>query len=286
MAGVGALEVEEDIIGSLLGRRDAGDRHPIEGQEVVGHDAQPAAALGDHGTGVEAEDRVRGIHGRLDQRRRRVRVSQLEAPDAGKVEHRVQIAELRVDDVKEAPGTRLALLAARRRHGRRVLGRERRQEADGRLAVHLREAPRRLGDPQVVDREAALDQRLQLDARFEVRDVEHDRPFRVDDPQSVDGDRAWRVADQVGERAQAPGHAAQLQLAAILRQRALDEMAEARPLQDHRRRQHREDGQDQQSCDACDGDSDDPTDHFQRARPRHSRLSMCHSAPCAARKLG
>ena len=71
------------------------------------------------------------------------------------------------------------------------------------------------GHAQVVDREAAADQRAQLHLRVQVRDVEHDRPLGIDDLQAVDGDRRRLVGDDVDQRAQPPGDAADVHLARL-----------------------------------------------------------------------
>ena len=101
-----------------------------------------------------------------------------------------------------------------------VLGRQRRDEPDPLAVLHRGEPPQRDRHAQVVDREAAArDQRAQLDLRVQVRDVEHDRPLRVDDLQAVDGDRRRLVGDDVDQRAQPPGDAADVQLPLVLGQR-------------------------------------------------------------------
>ena len=139
-----------------------------------------------------------------------VRVPQLEPPDAREIEDGGEVAELGVGDLelRARPGRR-----ARRRRGRRRLGRQRRQEPDRVAVFQLGEAPERLGDAQVVDREAAADQRPQPHLRLEVGDVEHHRPLGVDDLQALDGDRARRVGDEIDQRAQVPGDAADVHLA-------------------------------------------------------------------------
>jgi hypothetical protein len=269
LARVGLLQVEEDVVRTVLRRRDAVDDDPIEGQHVVVQDAQEAAAARVDGARVEAEDRVQRIDGRLEQRRARVYVAQLEAPGAGEVEDGVEVAELSAHDLEEAP----RWLRLSRGEGRgRVLGRERREEADALAALEGRESPQRPGDAQIVDREAAADERPQLDARVEVRDVEHDGALRIDDLEAVDGDGAGDVRHEVDERAQMPGDAADGQLARVGRQRALDELAEARALQDHGRREH---GERHETDQPQQGESE----HFGEAGLRHERRPFWHKAP-------
>ena len=185
---------------------------------------------------------------------------------------------------KKLPGPLVRRRVGHRGGRRRLLGRQRSQKADAGLVAHLGKAPRRLGDAQIVDREAARDQRLQLDPRLEVRDVEHHRPLGVEDAQAVDRDRARGVGHDVDQRAQAPGDAADLQLAAVRRQRRLDEVAQARSLQDHRRREHGRDDQGEQSPER---DSKDTGIFFARLRNRllNRSLSLRSAGEAGTRQL-
>ena len=237
-SGVGLPEIELDVVGVILRGRDPVDHHPIERQDVVVHDAQKAAPLCDHLTRVESEDRMVGIERRLDQRHGPVGVPQLEPPGAREVEHRGEVAQLGVADLELRARPRRR---ARRRRWRRVLGSERRQKTDGVAVFELGEAPEDLGDAQLVDREAAADQRPQLHLRFQIGDVEDHRPLRVDDLQPLDGDRARRVGHQIAERPQVPGDAGDVHLPGVGRQRPFNQTSEARALQHHRGGQHRED---------------------------------------------
>ncbi len=235
--GVGPREIEVDVVGVVLRGGDAVDDHPLERQHVVVQNAQLAAPFGDHRAAVEPEDRVRGIDRRLDERHRAVHVLELEPPGAREIEDGVEVTQLGVGDLELRSRARGRAWRGGRRRG---LGAERRQEPDRVAVFELSEAPERLGDAQLVNREAAADQRPQPDLRFEIRDVEHHRPLRVDDLEPLDGDRAGGVGGEIDQRAQVPGDAADRHLARVRRERPLDQVAEPRPLQHHRRRQHGE----------------------------------------------
>ena len=251
-AGVGLGEVEEDVVRPFGRRGDAVDDHAIERQHVVVEDPEPAAAGRQHRPGVEPERRVLGIDARLLERRPRVRVAQLEPPGPREVEDRVQVAELDPVDLEERSG----LVGGRGGAGRgRRLGGQGGQEPDPVGFLHGREPPERLRRAQVVDGEAAADQGAELDLGVEVRDVEHHRPLRIDDLEAVHGDRRRLVRDQIGDGAQVPGDAADVQLAAVRGQAPLDEPAEARPLQHDRRTEHRADDRADQSDDGCANDT-------------------------------
>ena len=112
------------------------------------------------------------------------------------------------------------------------------------------ETPQRDGCAQLVDGEAAAgDQRAQLDLRVEVRDVEDDRPLRVDDLKPVDRDRRRFVGDDVDQRAQPPGDAADVQLPFLLGERRFDQLPEPRPLQDDGGGEHHDDNRPHQAED-------------------------------------
>ena len=142
----------------------------------------------------------------------------------------------------------------------------------------------RLGDAQVVDREAAADQRPQLHLRVQVRDVEHDRALGVEDLQPVDGDRARRVGDDVDQRAQA---ARSRRRCAACPRLAGSAASMRRPSRG--------------PCSTTDAASTAaasvPTSPGRRCRPhgrgvnrgsraRHGSLSICHSGSCAVVNIG
>ena len=207
------------------------DVDAIERQHEVVQDAQPAAARRQHRAGVEAERRVHRVRAVLLQRRARVGVPQLQPPRPGEVEDRVQVAELRAGDLEErtrpllglAPGgggggSFLGASAAMNPIPSLFFIAANRQSATGTRRSWMEKLP-----PATSVRSLTFASRCGTSRTTVPSGSMICRPSTRD--------RRRLVGDDVDQRAQPPGDAADLQLPLLLGERRFDQLPEPRPLQ-------------------------------------------------------
>ena len=226
------VEVQEDVVRPLRRRRDAVDRDAIERQHDVVEDAQPAAAL----RRPPARRRTRRS-GARDRRwsacsDTRACACRSSSPhDAGKVEDRVQVAQLGVRDLEERPRARSAC-APGGGGGAAALGASAAMNPIPVAVLQLRRtatAPRGTRRSWMEKLPPISVRSFTFASRCGTSSTTVPSGSVIRRPSTVIGRRL--VGHDVDQRAQPPGHAADLQLARVRRAARLRSAAQPRPLQ-------------------------------------------------------